>query len=228
MKMQKFVILVKSKLKINIWKIKNIVKIDIIVFIQGNIEHSICNLKYSGLKKISINFHNGSNYDYHFIAGELAEEFKKQFTWLGENTEKYITFKAPIEKEVTRMIKMEKKLQKIYLTHYNLLIVQDLWQAHYQIVPIIFLKEFIKLNVNSDMMIKKCETCGVKYKYYDCVLEHPNFKDDLTEYKCLCCHKNYQHKFDKKLKERFFNTYKFSNHNNSKFILLLEKGVYLY
>ena len=24
---------------------------------------------------------------------------------------------------------MEKKLQKIYLTYYNLLIVQDLWQA---------------------------------------------------------------------------------------------------
>ena len=49
---------------------------------------------------------------------------------------------------------MEKKLQKIYLTYYNLLIVQDLWQAHYQILSIIFLKEFIELNVNTDMMIK--------------------------------------------------------------------------
>ena len=28
---------------------------------------------------------------------------------------------------------MEKKLQKIYLTFYNLLIAQDLWQAHYQV-----------------------------------------------------------------------------------------------
>ena len=26
--------------------------------------------------------------------------------------------------------------------------------------------------------------------------------------------KNYQHKFDQKLKEQFFNTYKFSNRNN--------------
>ena len=34
--------------------------------------------------------------------------------------------------EVTRMIKMEKKLQKICPTLHNLLIVQDLWQAHYQ------------------------------------------------------------------------------------------------
>ena len=50
--------------------------------------HSICNLKYSVPKKIPILFHNGSNYDYHFIIKELAEEFKKQFTCLEENTEK--------------------------------------------------------------------------------------------------------------------------------------------
>ena len=49
---------------------------------------------------------------------------------------------------------MERKLHKIYLTYYNLLIVQDLWQAHYQIFSIIFLKGFIELNVKLDMMIK--------------------------------------------------------------------------
>ena len=49
---------------------------------------------------------------------------------------------------------MEKKLQKNYLTYYNLLIVEYLWQAHYQTLLIIFLKEFMELNVNSDMMIK--------------------------------------------------------------------------
>ena len=49
---------------------------------------------------------------------------------------------------------MEKKLQKIHLTYYNLLMEEDLWQAHYQILPIIFLKEFIELNVNIDIMIK--------------------------------------------------------------------------
>ena len=58
--------------------------------------HSICNLKYIVPKKIIV--HNGSNYDYHFIIKELGEEFKKQFTCLGENTEKYITFTVPIEK----------------------------------------------------------------------------------------------------------------------------------
>ena len=43
----------------------------------------------------------------------------------------------------------------------------------------------------------------------------------------MCCNKSYEHKFDEKLKERF-NTYKFSNHDNNKFILLLQKGVYPY
>ena len=49
---------------------------------------------------------------------------------------------------------MEKNCKKIYLTYYNLLIAQDLWQAHYQILSIISLKEFIELNVYSDITIK--------------------------------------------------------------------------
>ena len=51
---------------------------------------------------------------------------------------------------------------------------------------------------------KKCETCGIAYKTCDCFLEYTNFMDDLIEYKCLYCNKNYQQKFDEKLKERFF------------------------
>ena len=74
--------------------------------------HSICNLKYSVPKKIHIVFHNGSNYDYHFIIKEFAEEFKKQFTCLGENTEKCITFTVPIEKEVTRIDKNGEEITK--------------------------------------------------------------------------------------------------------------------
>ena len=35
------------------------------------------------------------------------------------------------------------------------------------------------------------------------ILEYKKFKDDLIEYKCLCFNKNYQKKFDEKLKERF-------------------------
>ena len=46
-------------------------------------------------------------------------------------------------------------------------------------------------------------------------------KGNLIKYKCLCSSKNFQHKLDKKLNKRIFNTYKFSNHNNNKFTLLL-------
>ena len=39
---------------------------------------------------------------------------------------------------------------------------------------------------------KKYETYEIKYKSSDCFLEYINFKNDLIEYKCICCNKNYQ------------------------------------
>ena len=68
---------------------------------------------------------------------------------------------------------------------------------------------------------KKCETCGIKYKYCDCFYEYTNFKDDLLNTNVRVVKKTYQLKFDEKLKERFFNTYKFSIHDKNKFILWL-------
>ena len=99
--------------------------------------HSTFNLKYSISKKISIAFHNGSNYNYHFIKKRLEEAFEKQFTCLGENTEKYITFTVPIEKEITRTDKNGEKIRKYIFTYYSVLIAQDLWQAHHHILSII-------------------------------------------------------------------------------------------
>ena len=70
--------------------------------------HSIFNLKYSLPEKIPIAFHNGFYYDYHFIKKKLVEEFERQFTCLGKNAEKYITFAVPIKKEVTKINKSGK------------------------------------------------------------------------------------------------------------------------
>ena len=47
-----------------------------------------------------------------------------------------------------------------------------------------------------------------------------DFKDDLIEYRCLCCN-NDQQNFDEKLNKLFFNTY-------TKFILFQRKGIYPY
>ena len=44
----------------------------------------------------------------------------------------------------------------------------------------------------------------------------------------MFCNKSYQRKFNEKLKEQFFTTNKFSNHDNNKFISLLRKAVYPY
>ena len=44
---------------------------------------------------------------------------------------------------------MEKKLQKLYLSDYNLLKPQDLYEPHYQILLILLLKEVIKINVQT-------------------------------------------------------------------------------
>ena len=42
----------------------------------------------------------------------MAEKFKKQFTCLGENTEKCIIFTVPVEKEITKIDKNGKEIIK--------------------------------------------------------------------------------------------------------------------
>ena len=68
----------------------------------------------------------------------------------------------------------------------------------------------------------------IKCKDCDCFLEYESVKDNLIKYKCLSCNKDYSNKLDEKLKKKFKNTFKFSNNDINKFILLLRKGVYSY
>ena len=77
---------------------------------------------------------------------------------MGQNTEKYLTFSLPIEKKLQEIVKIDKKFQDPYLIDENIIMAQNLWQVSYQILLIILLKEFIKLNVNMSM-IKKYGTC---------------------------------------------------------------------
>ena len=59
-------------------------------------------------------------------------------------------------------------------------------------------------------------------------LKYESVKDNFMKYKCLSCNKNYSNKIDEELEKRFKNTFKFSNNDINKFILLLRKGVYPY
>ena len=74
-------------------------------------------------------------------------------------------------------------------------------------------------------MIKKCENWRTKYKYCDCFLEQTNFKDNLIEYKCLCCNKIYQLS-SKSERNGFLIHTRFLAMTIISFILLLQKGVY--
>ena len=89
---------------------------------------------------------------------------------------------------------MEKKLQKItsYILQFN---DSARFMASSLSNPINNLSEGIhKVKCKFGHNNKKCETCRIKFKCCDFFVEYTNFKDDLIEYKCLCCNKNYQQK----------------------------------
>ena len=175
------------------------------------------------LKKIPTVFHNESNYNYHFIIKELPEEFKKQFICLRENTEKYITFIVPMGKKVTRIDKNKKRITKNISSILQFIDSARFMASSLSNHVIILLKGIYRIKCKFGHNNKKSEICGIKYKHCDCFLEHKSFKDDLIEHTCLCCYKDYQHNFGGKSKKRCFDTYKFSNNDNNKFILF---GVY--
>ena len=89
---------------------------------------AICNLRYKTPKEIPVIFHNGSRYDYHFIIKQLAKETDGRLECLGENTEKYITFSVPVEKELDNGKTITCKLK--LLDSWTRLLI-DLCQPHY-------------------------------------------------------------------------------------------------
>ena len=101
---------------------------------------------------------------------------------------------------------------QLYLTNQNLLIAKDLWHFYDQILLIISLKEFTKL-------IAKIWIVFLNMKVSRII---------LIKYKFLSYNKDLSNKTDEELKERFKNTFKFSNNDINKFIFLLRKIVYHY
>ena len=88
--------------------------------------HNICDLRYKTPKEISVVFHNGSIYDYHFIIKQLAKKIDDQFECLGENTEKYITFSVQISKELDNDKTITYKLKLIDSFRFITTLLSDL------------------------------------------------------------------------------------------------------
>ena len=72
-------------------------------------------------------------------------------------------------------------------------------------------------NIAQEIHKIKCKNCN-------CFLEFESFKGNFIKYRRLSCNKDYSNKLDQKFKS----TFKFSNNEINKFILLLRKGVYPY
>ena len=169
--------------------------------------HNICNLRCKIPKEIPIVFHNGSTYDYHSIIKELVKEFERNFECLGENTEKYITFSAPLKKKINNKNKaLEIKYKIKFIDSYRFMSTS--------------LSKLVD-NLSEGLHNNKCLNCK------SC-LDYMKTKNKKLILKCFNCKQNYEKDFNKELIKRFANTYEVCNGNLNKFILLLRKGVYPY
>ena len=68
-----------------------------------------------------------------------------------------------------------------------------LWQAHYQILKIIFLKEFIKINVSTNTMIKNVKLTELNKKIATVFLNTQTLETEFFNRKeMFSCNKNYK------------------------------------
>ena len=82
--MQKYATFIKKRLKIKMLEDEKCHKVRDYCHYTGKYRgatHSICNLKHSVPEEITTNFHNGFNYDKHFIIKQPAEDSEGQFNF---------------------------------------------------------------------------------------------------------------------------------------------------
>ena len=136
--------------------------------------------------------------------------------------EEYETFLLPITKEVKRINKNGNEITKNISYKLNVIDSESFITSLLSNIIDKLVEGIHKIKCKHRHDNKKCETCGIQYKSCECCLEYTNIKNDLIEYKCVFCNKNYQKKkFDQNLTKRFANAYKFSKININKFIMLL-------
>ena len=125
-------------------------------------------------------FHNDSTYDYHFIIKELTEEFKGEFGYLGENTEKYVTFSVPIKMEITKKDKNgDDKITKI----------------SYKIK---FINSYRFVSTSLSNLVSNLSEGLHNYRCIDCkfCLDYIRTKDEQLIFRCFRCKNNHEEKFN--------------------------------
>ena len=119
--------------------------------------------------KILVVFHNGSNYDYHFIIKELAKLFEEEYECLRENTEKYKPFSVQIEKEVTKIDK-DRKESVVTISHK---------------IKFIDSARFMASSLSNLVHNLAERIHNTKCKDWDCFLEYESVRDNLIKHKCF-------------------------------------------
>ena len=168
------------------------------------VTYSICNLRYKTPKEVLLVFYNGSTYDYHFIIKQLAKEFDGQIECLGQDTEKYITFSVPINKELDNSKTITYKLEFIDSFRFMSTLLSSL------------------VDNLSEIYSKKCRDKNSESK-----CDFIGLKNNKLHYKCKECRKG-QLKPINGLIKKFPSIYQFCNRDINKFVLLLRKRVYLH
>ena len=98
---------------------------------------------------------------------ELANEFKRKFDCLGENTEKCKTVSVPIEKEIKKLMKMVMRILKTI--SYKVKFIDS---ARFMVSSLSNLVDNLAKGIHEI----KCKDCN-------CFLEYENVNDNLTKYK---------------------------------------------
>ena len=174
--------------------------------------HLICNLRYSTQINIPVFFHNGTNYDFNLIIAELAKEFRTKMRCIPLNTNKYMSFSIPIKKEVK-----ESNSKKNRVITYTLKFMDT--ARHNNRALSTFVDNLSELNV-CDCKENSDKNIIIKIKY----------EQGKTYIFTICrtCSRFRRDQPLNNLKHKFPSTYKLSNNDINRFVLLLKKGIYPY
>ena len=99
----------------------------------------------------------------------------------GENNEIYITFSVAIEKTVAKIDKNGEEIPKTVSFRLQFIDRSRFMVSSLSNLANNLAEEIHKIKCKYRQDDQKCESCRIKYKYFDCFLEYTNFKDDLIE-----------------------------------------------
>ena len=143
--------------------------------------HSKCNLNYKVPKDIPVIIHNAS-YNTHFIINQLAEEFKGELNFIGENMEKDITFSVTIKKECDGNKTITHKLRFIDSFKFTSASLPELVDNMSGIFDSIECKSCIeKIKINSECCFVGLKNNRLIYRFKECKEEWKRPINEIIE-----------------------------------------------